>query len=54
MILKLPTVLFESLADLHEITAVYLALAESGKVLYIGYRFGQEANSKDCSASVGR
>jgi hypothetical protein len=34
--LKLPSVLFESLADLPEITAVYFALAESGEVLYVG------------------
>jgi len=34
--LKLPSVLFESLADLPEITAVYFALAESSEVLYVG------------------
>jgi excinuclease UvrABC nuclease subunit len=34
--LKLPSVLFESLADMPEITAVYFALAESGEVLYVG------------------
>jgi hypothetical protein len=35
-LLKLPSVLFESLADVPEITAVYFALAESGEVLYVG------------------
>jgi excinuclease UvrABC nuclease subunit len=34
--LKLPSVLFESLADVPKITAVYFALAESGEVFYVG------------------